>query len=65
MQYFLGTDSQGRDMLTLLIYGTPNTLKMGLIAGIIGVGLGLLFGLLAGNSAASSTASSASWPTRS
>ena len=48
-QYFLGTDSQGRDMLTLLIYGTPNTLKMGLIAGFIGVGLGLVFGLLAGN----------------
>ena len=48
-QYFLGTDSQGRDMLTLLIYGTPNTLKLGLIAGFIGVGLGLVFGLLAGN----------------
>ncbi len=48
-QYFLGTDSQGRDVLTLLIYGTPNTLKMGLIAGFIGVGLGLVFGLLAGN----------------
>ena len=37
MQYLLGTDSQGRDMWTLLIYGTPNTLKMGLIAGVIGV----------------------------
>ncbi|HVX81247.1 MAG TPA: ABC transporter permease [Devosiaceae bacterium] len=49
LQYLLGTDSQGRDMLTLLIYGTPNTLKMGLIAGFIGVGLGLVFGLLAGN----------------
>lgn len=48
-QYLLGTDSQGRDMLTLLIYGTPNTMKMGLIAGFIGVGLGLFFGLLAGN----------------
>jgi peptide/nickel transport system permease protein len=48
-QFLLGTDSQGRDMLALLIYGTPNTLKMGLIAGFIGVGLGLVFGLLAGN----------------
>ena len=48
-QFLLGTDSQGRDMLTLLIYGTPNTIKMGLIAGFIGVGLGLFFGLLAGN----------------
>ena len=49
MQYLLGTDSQGRDMWTLLIYGTPNTLKMGLIAGVIGVGLGLTLGLIAGN----------------
>ena len=35
-EYFLGTDSQGRDMWTLLIYATPNTLKMGLIAGHFG-----------------------------
>jgi peptide/nickel transport system permease protein len=48
-EFLLGTDSQGRDMLTLLIYGTPNTIKMGLVAGFIGVGLGLFFGLLAGN----------------
>jgi peptide/nickel transport system permease protein len=48
-KYFLGTDSQGRDMLTLLIYATPNTLKMGLIAGFIGVGLGLTLGLVAGH----------------
>ena len=48
-QYLLGTDAQGRDMLTMLVLGTPNTLKMGLIAGVIGVGLGLTLGLLAGN----------------
>jgi peptide/nickel transport system permease protein len=47
--YLLGTDSQGRDMWTLLIYGTPNTLKMGLIAGLIGVGLGSVLGLVAGS----------------
>lgn len=46
--YFLGTDAQGRDMWTLLIYATPNTLKMGLIAGVIGVGVGTLVGLIAG-----------------
>lgn len=46
--YLLGTDSQGRDMWTLLIYATPNTLKMGLIAGFIGVGLGAVLGLVAG-----------------
>jgi peptide/nickel transport system permease protein len=47
-EYLLGTDSQGRDMWTLLIYATPNTLKMGLIAGFIGVGLGAALGLIAG-----------------
>lgn len=46
--FLLGTDSQGRDMWTLLIYATPNTLKMGLIAGFIGVGLGTVLGLIAG-----------------
>jgi peptide/nickel transport system permease protein len=46
--YFLGTDSQGRDMWTLLIYATPNTLKMGLIAGFIGVGVGAVLGLIGG-----------------
>jgi peptide/nickel transport system permease protein len=46
--YFLGTDSQGRDMWTLLIFATPNTLKMGLIAGVIGVGAGVVLGLIAG-----------------
>jgi len=35
-------------MWTLLIYATPNTLKMGLIAGFIGVGLGAALGLIAG-----------------
>ncbi|HHY50958.1 MAG TPA: ABC transporter permease [Alphaproteobacteria bacterium] len=47
-EFWLGTDSQGRDMWTLLIFATPNTLKMGLIAGIIGVGLGVVLGLVAG-----------------
>ena len=46
--YLLGTDSQGRDMWTLLIFATPNTLKMGLIAGVIGVGAGTVLGLIAG-----------------
>lgn len=48
-EYLLGTDSQGRDMWTLLIFATPNTLKMGLIAGFIGVGLGTVLGLIAGH----------------
>ncbi|WP_417308335.1 ABC transporter permease [Devosia sp.] len=48
-EYFLGTDSQGRDMWTLLIFATPNTLKMGLIAGFVGVGVGTVLGLIAGH----------------
>ena len=47
-EYILGTDSQGRDMLAVLVYSTPTTLKMGLVAGILGVGLGSALGLLAG-----------------
>ena len=47
--HWLGSDAQGRDMMTMLIYGTPNTLKMGLIAGGLGVGLGLVLGLISGS----------------
>jgi len=46
--YPLGTDAQGRDMLALMVHATPATLKMGLIAGVIGVGLGSVLGLIAG-----------------
>ncbi|SLN75375.1 ABC transporter permease [Roseisalinus antarcticus] len=48
-EFWLGTDAQGRDMLTLLILATPNTLKIGLIAGALGVGFGTILGLIAGN----------------
>jgi peptide/nickel transport system permease protein len=48
-EFPLGTDAQGRDMLTLLVFATPNTVKMGLVAGFIGVGSGMVLGLLAGN----------------
>lgn len=44
----LGTDSQGRDMLTIMVIGTPQTLKIGLIAGLVGLGVGLTLGLIAG-----------------
>lgn len=47
--YFLGTDTQGRDMWTMLIFATPSTLRMGLIAGFIGVGVGTVLGLIAGH----------------
>ena len=47
-EHLLGTDQQGRDVLADLIYGTPTSLEIGLIAGLIGVSVGALMGLIAG-----------------
>jgi peptide/nickel transport system permease protein len=47
-EFLLGTDQQGRDVLANLIYGTPSTLKIGVIAGIIGVSVGTILGLIGG-----------------
>ncbi len=46
--HLLGTDSQGRDMLTIMVLGTPQTLLIGIIAGVVGVTIGLCLGLIAG-----------------
>jgi peptide/nickel transport system permease protein len=35
-----GTDRQGRDLLAVMIAGTPLTLRIGFIAGFLGVGVG-------------------------
>lgn len=45
-QYWLGTDGQGRDMVSRLLYGTRLTLLMGLASVIMGGGLGALVGLI-------------------
>lgn len=37
-----GSDRQGRDLFAVIIAGTPLTLRIGLIAGFIGVGVGTL-----------------------
>lgn len=47
-EYPLGTEVQGRDVLALLIVGTPETLKIGLIAGIVGLLIGSVLGLVSG-----------------
>ena len=47
-EHLLGTDQQGRDVLANLVFGTPATLKIGIIAGLIGVSVGTLLGLFAG-----------------
>lgn len=48
LQHFLGTDTQGRDLWTVMALGVGNTLKIGLIAGFVGVGIGLVLALIAG-----------------
>jgi peptide/nickel transport system permease protein len=46
--HWLGTDQQGRDVLADVIYGTPASLEIGLIAGVLGVAFGGMVGLIAG-----------------
>jgi peptide/nickel transport system permease protein len=48
LQHPLGTDTVGRDLLSVIIVGTPLTLTIGLIAGVIGLGVGSIFGFVSG-----------------
>jgi peptide/nickel transport system permease protein len=48
MTHLMGTDKLGRDIFSRVIAGTPNSLKMGLIAVAIGAVAGTLLGLIAG-----------------
>lgn len=43
----LGTDRQARDILAVMIIGTPKTLYIGFFAGIVGVAIGTVLGLIA------------------
>lgn len=46
--HILGTDSFGRDVMALIVVGTPQTLKIGLIAGVIALLVGSLLGFVQG-----------------
>jgi ABC-type dipeptide/oligopeptide/nickel transport system permease subunit len=46
-EYPLGTDGQGRDMVSRLLYGTRLTLLMAVLAVVLGGGVGVLVGLFA------------------
>ncbi len=45
---WLGTDAQGRDMLAWLIEATPQSLRVGVLAGALGVFIGASVGFIAG-----------------
>ncbi len=47
--YWLGTDDQGRDMLSGIIYGLRISIGVGLASTLGGLAIGLLLGLLAGH----------------
>ncbi len=47
-QYLLGTDSQGRDLLSALMYGTRVSLLIGLSAVVGAMALGIVLGLISG-----------------
>jgi peptide/nickel transport system permease protein len=46
--FFLGTDDQGRDILSALMYGARISLAVGIISVILSVVIGVTLGLLAG-----------------
>lgn len=47
LHYLLGTDEQGRDMFSAILYGLRISIAVGLIATLLALALGLTLGLLA------------------
>lgn len=47
LTYVLGTDTQGRDMFSAMLYGLRTSLAVGLIAGLLALAIGTALGLLA------------------
>ena len=47
-RFLLGTDSQGRDMLSLLIYGSRISLFIGVVGTLLACTVGITLGLIAG-----------------
>ena len=45
--YWLGTDGQGRDMLSAMIYGLRTSLAVGLVSGVVALVVGATLGLIA------------------
>ena len=47
-RFLLGTDSQGADVASLILYGLRSSLLVGVLAVSISVGLGTVAGLISG-----------------
>src|SRR6266700_2228037 len=47
VEHPFGTDRQGRDLLATMVAGTPLTLRIGFIAGFLGVGIGTVLAFVA------------------
>ncbi|HXG44502.1 MAG TPA: ABC transporter permease [Gemmatimonadales bacterium] len=47
-QFLLGADTQGRDVLSRVIYGARISLAVGVVSQVVAVGLGVTLGLVAG-----------------
>src|ERR1700749_1510196 len=45
-EYPFGPDRQGRDLLAVMVAGTPLTLRIGFVAGALGVGLGTVLAFI-------------------
>jgi peptide/nickel transport system permease protein len=48
MEYWLGTDTLGRDLLSRLLYGARTSLAIGLVANGVAVAIGMTVGVVAG-----------------
>jgi len=46
--YPFGTDDAGRDLLAVMVVGVPLTLRIGFVAGAVGLGIGIALGFLSG-----------------
>jgi peptide/nickel transport system permease protein len=43
-----GTDDAGRDLLSVMVVGVPMTMRVGLLAGAVGLGVGIFLGFTSG-----------------
>jgi peptide/nickel transport system permease protein len=45
-EHWFGTDAQGRDLFAVMVVGTQLSMRIGLLAGAIGLGIGIILGLV-------------------